>query len=306
MTPSTRQTLDRAAALQPGRSADILLTLAELEAELGIDGDGTLCAEHQAVALRLAELHLLVDHLVANLRGGHGVPPTPPESAPRKGMRPVTHMQAKPKPAAKDERRGQFNLMHAHPTQRQAAPSAPAAPAAPPSPAREPKRTPRDYEHLRAAGTLGGAALRQKHASRAQHRAAAGLLNAREAAVHCGFSPAGWYGALKAGRVPAPHTDPIHGPGLWHRSSLADVKPRPRNRVHGPATTAPRADGLLTLDQARAATGYSLPGFGLARRVGHVPQPHTYEGPRPLWRPEQLVGVFNRRPSKAETSKANP
>lgn len=95
--PSTREVLFSAGLASGHRSADILLRLAEMEIDIGILGEpAELCCEHQAAANRLAELHLLIDHLAANLRGGHGVPPTPPQAVPRKGMRPVTHTQARP------------------------------------------------------------------------------------------------------------------------------------------------------------------------------------------------------------------
>ena len=95
-TPSVREVLERAKIAGADRSADILLMLAEFEQELGWDDVMPgLCTEHQAVANRMAELHLLVDHMAANLRGGHGVPPTPPEAAPRRRMPPVTHTKAR-------------------------------------------------------------------------------------------------------------------------------------------------------------------------------------------------------------------
>lgn len=107
---STRETLERAAAQQTGRSADITLGLAEMEQELGW-GDVLpgLCGEHQRAVNRLAELHLLIDHLVANLRGGHGVPATPAPPAPPAGKRQdaareapalVAEPQQRPAPAA--------------------------------------------------------------------------------------------------------------------------------------------------------------------------------------------------------------
>jgi predicted DNA-binding transcriptional regulator AlpA len=93
--PSTREVLALAAQATEHRSADIVLTLAELEQKIGwADVLPGLCAEHQAAVNRLAELHLLIDQLAANLRGGHGVPATPAQPAARRGMPPVTH--AKP------------------------------------------------------------------------------------------------------------------------------------------------------------------------------------------------------------------
>lgn len=97
---STRETLEAAAALQASRSADVVLELAAMEQEMGWGafGDIGLCAEHQAAVNRIAELHLLVDHLVGNLRGGNGVPPTPAAVPERRSMRPVVYLKQGTRP----------------------------------------------------------------------------------------------------------------------------------------------------------------------------------------------------------------
>jgi hypothetical protein len=92
-TWSTREALERAAILQAGRSADVRATLEELERGFGWDGFNGLCDEHEVPMKRLAELHELIDHLVANLKGGHGIPATPAASVPRKAMPPVTYLK---------------------------------------------------------------------------------------------------------------------------------------------------------------------------------------------------------------------
>jgi predicted DNA-binding transcriptional regulator AlpA len=113
--PSTREVLALAANASEHRSADVVLKLAELEQEIGwADVLPGLCAEHQTAVNRLAELHLIIDHLAANLRGGQGVPPTPQAAAARNSQpapastRPQARIDpAKPRPAA--PRRGLAN-----------------------------------------------------------------------------------------------------------------------------------------------------------------------------------------------------
>ena len=93
-SPSTRQALEAVARVQATRSEDVILGLAMLEQEIGwADVMPGLCAEHQAAVDRIFELHSLIDHLAANLRGGYGVPPTPPPAPERKQMAPLCGRQ---------------------------------------------------------------------------------------------------------------------------------------------------------------------------------------------------------------------
>lgn len=178
--PSTRDVLATAAAASEHRSADMLLVLVGLEQDLGWEDIAAgLCTEHQAVANRLAELHLLVDQLAANLRGGHGVPPTPHAAPARKGMRPVVHLKQQA------------------------------------------------------------------------------------------------------------------GNGSTTPSNPADGR-------RGVNKSWAKANGLLTLAQAIALTGYSPPGFSNARAQGRIPKPHSRDGNHPLWLPAQLAGIKPLRASRRE------
>ena len=187
-TRSTRECLEHAAASAQHRSADILLVLAELEQELGWDQTTPgLCTEHQAVANRLAELHLLVDHLAANLRCGHGVPPTPAAAEPRKSMRPVVHLKA----------------------------STPSMPGSSISSSRAQPRPQADK--TQSPQTL-------KAAIRARERKANGLVNAGEAAALTGRSESGWSRAVAHGQAPQPHTGQGRG-AVWRLADMGGVKP---------------------------------------------------------------------------------
>lgn len=203
---STRQALERAATLQAGRSAEVIATLDEMADAFGItsamaDAHVTgRCLEHQAAVTRLAELHELVDHLVANLKGGHGVPATPPTTAgARKGMPPVTHLK---KPASTAPQKPHPGVMR-------------------PPDFTGPRgtRAPRTAESI----ALTKATLRKKAEARAQR----GLASAREAATLTGYTLSGWYSAMAAGRVPKPHSGKGRS-AIWQRADLVDVRPRVR------------------------------------------------------------------------------
>lgn len=75
---SVRQCMERAAALLE-TSTDVLRGLdAMAEGVFGdMPGFTDRCSEHQAVAVQLDHLHTLVEHCIANLRGGFAAPATP-------------------------------------------------------------------------------------------------------------------------------------------------------------------------------------------------------------------------------------
>lgn len=177
---SVRECLERAKAAAAHRSLDIVRLLADVEQAMGwSEISQGLCDEHQAAANRLAELHLLIDHLAANLRGGYGVPPTPPEAVPRRRMPPVTHTKAR---------------------------GIDAPPAAP-----------------RGAGAAMRRAPNAEQQANARANRPDGLLTRTEAMQFIGYAPAGFAVALRAGRIPKPHTYQGRSP-LWRREQLEGIK----------------------------------------------------------------------------------
>ena len=94
---------------------------------------------------------------------------------------------------------------------------------------------------------------------------------------------------LKAGHATPPT------PGATQRTPMRPVAygqptPQPPSRV-APAVVSTRADGLLSVTQAHALTGFSPAGFHLARQDGRVPAPRVVEGRSSYWHPDQLAGV---------------
>jgi hypothetical protein len=95
---SARQCFERAAALDTQSDA----VVAELDAmtrELwGNLDDAGRCSEHQAAIDHIAALLTLVEHLVANLKGGFAVPATPAPPPRLPPAPPVTYQQPQAQP----------------------------------------------------------------------------------------------------------------------------------------------------------------------------------------------------------------
>lgn len=91
---SVRQCTERLAALDQ-RSDAVVAELDAMTRELwGNLEDAGRCSEHQAAVDHIAALLELAEHLVANLKGGFALPPTPVQpAASRPQAPPVTRLQ---------------------------------------------------------------------------------------------------------------------------------------------------------------------------------------------------------------------
>lgn len=207
----------RARALEE-RSHLIVAELDRMAAELGMGPATDRCDEHIAVVTQLDQLHTLVEHCLANLRGGFALPPTPGNHTDAAPTPSADKPAANTTPVEKRIQRRSIGTFNQRPD--------------PPAMMNRPQKvkppTPTPEEHARAAREHRRGFLAELR----KQAAAEGLHDLSALAARTGYTLATLQNYSGLGRLPPPHTV-RSGIPLWHDSQLEQIGRKRRGRHTG-------------------------------------------------------------------------
>ena len=176
--------------------------------ELGMGSATDRCDEHAAVVTQLDMLHTLVEHCLANLRGGFAAPPTPQHDTAPAPLPVAARPSANGAPVETRIQRRSIGTFNPRPD--------PPAMMTKPAKAKPPPPTPQEHARAASEHRRGFLAELRKQA------AAEGLHDLSALAARTGYTLATLQNYSGLGRLPPPHTV-RSGIPLWHDSQLEQI-----------------------------------------------------------------------------------